>query len=66
MLEAVITLEAMRLGLAPGTLNCDEPDDSLHYPVLLENREQAIRVALSNSFGFGGNNATLAFGVAGD
>jgi len=66
MLEAVITLEAMRMGLAPGTLNCEEPDDSLHYPVLLENREQVIATALSNSFGFGGNNTTLAFGVARD
>jgi 3-oxoacyl-[acyl-carrier-protein] synthase-1 len=66
MMEAVITLEAMRMQVVPGTLNCEEPDESLHYPVQLENREFRIRTALSNSFGFGGNNASLAFGIDDD
>lgn len=62
MLEAVVTLESMRQALVPGTLNCEQLDDSLHYAILLDNRPQRIRVALSNSFGFGGSNATLALG----
>lgn len=62
MLEAVVTLESMRQELVPGTLNCEQLDDSLHYAILLDNRPQQIRVALSNSFGFGGSNATLALG----
>lgn len=66
MLEAVVTLEAMRQELAPGTLNCEQLDDTLHYPILLENRPRRIRTALSNSFGFGGNNATLVFGFGVD
>lgn len=66
MLESVITLEAMRLGVAPGTLLCEQRDESLCYPVLGDNEPHTIRIALSNSFGFGGNNATLAFGQTGD
>lgn len=66
MLESVITLEAMRLGVAPGTLHCEQRDESLCYPVLGDNQPHTIRIALSNSFGFGGNNATLAFGQTGD
>jgi 3-oxoacyl-[acyl-carrier-protein] synthase-1 len=66
MMEAVITFEAMKLELAPGTLNCEEEDEDLHYPVLRDNQPHRIRTALSNSFGFGGSNATLVFGVADD
>ena len=66
MIESVITLEAMQLGVAPGTLNCESVDETLDYPVLQSNEPGEIRVALSNSFGFGGSNATLAFGLADD
>lgn len=66
MMEAVITFEAMELDLAPGTLNCELADDELPYPVEADNRPAAITHALSNSFGFGGSNATLAFGLTHD
>jgi 3-oxoacyl-[acyl-carrier-protein] synthase-1 len=62
ILEAVLTLDAMRCGLVPGTLNCTEPDPEIEYPVAMENTAGPISYALSNSFGFGGNNATLVFG----
>lgn len=66
ILEAIITLEAMRHGEVPGTLNCDEPEDDFAFQVTRENVQKPIRYAMTNSFGFGGNNATLAFGAAHD
>lgn len=66
MMEAVITFEAMGLKVAPGTLNSDEIDEDLPYPVTAGNSPRDIVHALSNSFGFGGSNATLAFGAGHD
>jgi 3-oxoacyl-[acyl-carrier-protein] synthase II len=61
-LEAVFTLLAMERGAVPPTINYQEPDPEcdLDY-VPNEARSADIRVALSNSFGFGGTNATLLF-----
>jgi 3-oxoacyl-[acyl-carrier-protein] synthase-1 len=62
ILEAIITLEGMRHDLIPGTLNCEQPDTEFGFPILAENRAARLRVGMSNSFGFGGNNASLIFG----
>jgi 3-oxoacyl-[acyl-carrier-protein] synthase II len=61
-LEAVLTIHAMRDGLAPPTINLEvpDPDCDLDY-VPNRARPMAIRRALSNSFGFGGTNACVAF-----
>jgi 3-oxoacyl-[acyl-carrier-protein] synthase-1 len=66
ILEAVITLDAMRHGLLPGTLNCETPDPEFRFPVLKENLARPLRYAMSSSFGFGGNNAALIFGRTGE
>jgi len=66
ILETVITLEAMRYNLMPGTLNCEEPDVDSAYAVLVDNVGETIDYAMTNSFGFGGNNAALIFGRAND
>lgn len=60
--EAVFTLLAMRDGVAPPTINLDNPGEGcdLDY-VPHEAREMQIDVAMSNSFGFGGTNGTLVF-----
>lgn len=58
--EAIFCLLAMRDGVAPPTLNLDNP--SVETPInLAPNKavEKPINVALSNSFGFGGTNASL-------
>ena len=64
ILEAAITLLAMRDGRVPANLGAEEPDP-LCGPQMAWRAESApIRIALSNSFGFGGNNACLAFAHA--
>jgi 3-oxoacyl-[acyl-carrier-protein] synthase-1 len=64
IIEAVLTLLAIEHDLVPGTLNTTTPDAACGPQLALANESRAIRVALSNSFGFGGNNCTLAFGCA--
>jgi 3-oxoacyl-[acyl-carrier-protein] synthase-1 len=66
ILEAVVTLEAMKHALMPGTLNCEIPDPRFRFPVLQENTPRPLRYAMTSSFGFGGNNAVLMFGHAGE
>ncbi|MCB1570267.1 MAG: beta-ketoacyl-[acyl-carrier-protein] synthase II, partial [Xanthomonadales bacterium] len=61
ILEAVITLLAIEHGFVPGTLNCEQPEALAAPRLALDNETREIRIALSNSFGFGGSNCTLAF-----
>jgi 3-oxoacyl-[acyl-carrier-protein] synthase II len=60
--EAVFTVLALRDQVAPPTANLfnRDPRCDLDF-VPNEARKMKIRAALSNSFGFGGTNATLAF-----
>jgi 3-oxoacyl-[acyl-carrier-protein] synthase II len=62
-LEFAICVQAARDGFVPPTLNCDDPDPNvgLDY-VPLAGRAHAVRVAMSNSFAFGGNNACILVG----
>ena len=60
--EAIFSILAIRDGVAPPTLNLDNP--SVETPIDLvphKARKREIDVALSNSFGFGGTNASLIF-----
>lgn len=60
--EAAFTILALKEGVIPPTINLDNPDpecDLDYVPHVL--RKQDIHYALSNSFGFGGTNATLCF-----
>ncbi|MCT7359757.1 beta-ketoacyl-ACP synthase II [Thalassolituus pacificus] len=61
-LEALITVLAVRDGIAPPTINLDNPADGcdLDY-VPHKARNMPIRAAISNSFGFGGTNGSLLF-----
>jgi 3-oxoacyl-[acyl-carrier-protein] synthase I len=61
--EAVIALLALQHGLLPAGLHVREIDPALHLNYLRENREQRVRAVLSNSFGFGGTNASLVLGA---
>ncbi|MGH7799572.1 MAG: beta-ketoacyl-ACP synthase II [Thermodesulfobacteriota bacterium] len=61
-IEAAFTVLALYNGIIPPTINLDfpDPDCDLDY-VPQEARDIKIKTALSNSFGFGGTNASLAF-----
>ncbi|MGJ6968439.1 beta-ketoacyl-ACP synthase II [Streptosporangium sp. G11] len=60
--EAVVSLLAMRHGLVPPTANFERPDPDLPVDVVAATpRPVGVRPVLSNSFGFGGQNASLVF-----
>jgi 3-oxoacyl-[acyl-carrier-protein] synthase II len=61
-IEAIATAFALHHGVLPPTINYEKPDPDcdLDY-VPNQPRKQEVEVALSNAFGFGGTNATLAF-----
>ncbi|WP_433349786.1 beta-ketoacyl-[acyl-carrier-protein] synthase family protein [Micromonospora sp. CA-111912] len=59
-IEAALTVLALQHGLVPPTANLDEQDSAIDLDVVTKaSRRQRIEVALSNSFGFGGQNAVL-------
>jgi len=60
--EAIFTAHAIKYGIVPPTINYEfpDPDCDLDY-VPNQARQKNIRVALSNSLGFGGHNVTLCF-----
>jgi 3-oxoacyl-[acyl-carrier-protein] synthase II len=60
VVEAVVCVQAIREGVIPPTINYDNPDPEcdLDY-VPNQARRVAVRTAMSNSFGFGGHNATI-------
>jgi len=65
--EAIFSILAIRDQVAPPTINLDNP--SVETPidlVPLQAKKRPISVALSNSFGFGGTNASLVFRKVGD
>jgi 3-oxoacyl-[acyl-carrier-protein] synthase II len=64
--EAVVCLEAVRRGVLPPTLNYAEPDPDCDLDYVPEGPREApgLEMALSNSFGFGGQNACLAVAKA--
>jgi len=60
--EAIATIQAIKTGIVPPTINQEHPDPDcdLDY-VPNEARQVEVEVGMSNSFGFGGHNATLVF-----
>jgi 3-oxoacyl-[acyl-carrier-protein] synthase II len=62
-IEAITTVLAIREGRVPPTINLTDPDPEAEGLDLTPNAEKSvdIRVALSNSFGFGGQNTALVF-----
>ena len=63
-IEAIYSIKAVQTGDLPPTLNLEDPEDAVAdfdlVPLVTKNRE--VRNAMSNSFGFGGTNASLIVG----
>ena len=60
--EAILCVKAVQEGVAPPTINLEHPDPQCDLDYVADGaRELDIRLALSNSFGFGGHNASLLF-----
>lgn len=61
--EAIYSIKAIETGILPPTLNLDDPSDVAAGIDLVPHKakEKKVDVALSNSFGFGGTNASLVF-----
>jgi 3-oxoacyl-[acyl-carrier-protein] synthase II len=57
--EAVVTVMAMQTGMIHPTINLDNPEPDLAFDVPTKAEKHEIKVALSNSFGFGGHNASI-------
>ncbi len=66
-IEAVFSLMTMQTGMLPPTINYDMPDPDIPLDVVPNAAREAkapIKAVLSNSFGFGGQNACLVLGAA--
>jgi 3-oxoacyl-[acyl-carrier-protein] synthase II len=60
--EAITCLLSMRDGVVPGTMNYQTPDPECDLDYIPNSaREASVTTAMSNSFGFGGQNVTLVF-----
>jgi len=62
--EALACIHAIRDGVIPPTINFQHEDPKIDYRLnltLCEKQERQVRVAISNNFGFGGQNASLVF-----
>ena len=63
--EAIFSILALRDQIAPPTLNLDDPSDGCDIDLVPHKaKSRKIRYVLSNSFGFGGTNASLVMGPA--
>lgn len=61
--EAVYCLKALQDGIVPPTLNLENPSDGCDIDLVpLKAKERQVKYTVSNSFGFGGTNASLVFG----
>jgi len=63
--EAIFSLLAINNGIVPPTLNLENPSEGCDIDLVpLKAKERKVRVAMSNSFGFGGTNASVIFAAA--
>jgi 3-oxoacyl-[acyl-carrier-protein] synthase I len=60
--ECAISSLSVSEGLIPGNIGCTNLDPSLGISPILQPESRPVKVALSNSFGFGGNNAAVVIG----
>lgn len=64
IVESVIALLALQTGHLPGTLGARTPDPACGPQIRFDDARREARLAMNNSFGFGGNNCSLLFARA--
>ncbi len=62
-LEAIATVKAIQEGMIHPSINLDDPEPDLEFHIPTKAEKCNIQVAISNSFGFGGHNATIVLGA---
>lgn len=62
IVESIICFLAMQEGFLPVNVNTQQLDQELSAQIVLEPQAQDVKVTMTNSFGFGGNNCSLLFG----
>lgn len=62
-LEAVVTVKAIKEGMIHPSINLEDPEPDLDFHIPRKAERRAVNVAISNSFGFGGHNATIVLGA---
>jgi 3-oxoacyl-[acyl-carrier-protein] synthase II len=63
-IEGIASILAVKHGVIPPTINFEHPDEEIDQALdltLNEAKERPVRAALSNTFGFGGHNASVIF-----
>jgi len=60
-MEAVVTVKAIMEGKVHPTINLEDPEPALDFHVPTQAEKWDVKVAMSNSFGFGGHNASIVF-----
>lgn len=60
-LEAVVTVMAIKSGMVHPTINLEDPEPNIGFRIPTKAEPHQVKVAISNSFGFGGHNATVVF-----
>ena len=64
-IESIFSIKALGTGILPPTLNLDDPSEGCDIDLVPHRaKERKVEYALSNSFGFGGTNASLIFAGA--
>lgn len=61
IVESIIALDTFQTGFLPGTLHCKRADPEIALQLSEDSRQASPQHVMSNSFGFGGNNASLVF-----
>jgi 3-oxoacyl-[acyl-carrier-protein] synthase II len=60
--ETIACINALRKGVVPPTINLEDPDEGFDLDFVAKTaKERPVRVAMNNTFGFGGHNVTLIF-----
>lgn len=61
--EAITTIKAIQEKKIHPTINLDNPEADLEFDIPIQAQEHEINIALSNSFGFGGHNASIVLAL---